>query len=75
MTSRFARRLLLWGLAPLAIADNGVNTPWYLLFALLWAVLWRPRTRAGMAGAAVIGFITMMTTRRTGAMISATRSA
>jgi len=54
-----AAAVLLLPVAPLAIADNGVNTPWYLLFALFWAVLWRPRTRAGMAGAAVIGFITM----------------
>ncbi|HEY6275370.1 MAG TPA: hypothetical protein VIX86_03485 [Streptosporangiaceae bacterium] len=38
------------------ISDNGVNTPWYLLFALFWALLWRPRSGRGMALAAAIGF-------------------
>jgi hypothetical protein len=49
--------VLLLPVAPLEIADSGVNTPWYLLFALFWAALWRPRTRRGMALAALIAFL------------------
>ena len=52
-----AAAVLLLPVAPLEIADSGVNTPWYLLFALFWAALWRPRTRGGMALAALIGFL------------------
>jgi hypothetical protein len=51
-----AAAVLLLPVAPLEIADSGVNTPWYLLFALFWASLWRPRTRRGMALAALIAF-------------------
>ncbi len=54
-----AAAVLLLPVAPLEIVDSGVNTPWYLLFALLWAALWRPRTRTGRATAAFIGFIAM----------------
>ena len=47
-------------LLPTALAaglpDNGVNTIWYLLFAAFWALAWRPRTRTGMALAAVACF-------------------
>ena len=42
--------------APMEIADSGVNTPWYLLLAVFWALLWRPRTPAGMAVAALVAF-------------------
>ncbi len=52
-----AAAVLLLPVAPLEIADNGVNTPWYLLFALFWAALWRPRGRGGMALAALIAFL------------------
>ena len=48
-----AAAVLLLPVAPLEIADSGVNTPWYLLFALFWAALWRPRGRGGMALAAL----------------------
>ena len=59
--SRWLRALLglsavLLPVAQLEIADNGVNTIWYLLVALFWASLWRPRTRAGAAVAAVVAF-------------------
>jgi hypothetical protein len=40
--------VLLLPTALYEINDSGVNTPWYLLFALFWALLWRPRSRAGM---------------------------
>ena len=46
--------VVLLPVAPLEVADNGVNSIWYLLVALFWAALWRPRTRTGMAVAAVI---------------------
>jgi hypothetical protein len=59
--SRWLRALVglsvvLLPVAQLEIADNGVNSIWYLLAALFWAALWRPRTRAGAAVAAVVAF-------------------
>jgi hypothetical protein len=59
--SRWCRALLglsvvLLPVAQLEIADNGVNSIWYLLLALFWAALWRPRTRAGATVAAVVAF-------------------
>ena len=48
--------VVLLPVAQLEIADNGVNSIWYLLAALFWAALWRPRTRAGAAVAAVVAF-------------------
>ncbi len=48
--------LVLLPIAPLEVADNGVNSIWYIMAALFWAVLWRPRSRAGMAVAAVVAF-------------------
>jgi hypothetical protein len=59
VSSRWLRALLglsvvLLPVAPLEIADNGVNCIWYLLAALFWAALWRPRTPAGAAAAAVV---------------------
>jgi hypothetical protein len=59
--SRWLRALVglsvvLLPVAQLEIADNGVNSIWYLLAALFWAALWRPRTRAGAAFAAVVAF-------------------
>ena len=57
--SRWLRALaglsvVLLPVAQLEIADNGVNSIWYLRVALFWAALWRPRTRAGAAAAAVV---------------------
>jgi hypothetical protein len=57
-----ALAVVLLPVAPLEIADSGVNSPWYLLFALFWAVLWRPGTRTGMAGAAAVGFLAAAST-------------
>jgi hypothetical protein len=48
--------LVLLPVAPLEVADSGVNSPWYIMVALFWAVLWRPQTLAGMAVAATIAF-------------------
>jgi hypothetical protein len=61
VSSRWLRALVglsvvLLPVAQLEIADNGVNSIWYLLVGLFWAALWRPRTRAGAAVAAVVAF-------------------
>jgi hypothetical protein len=56
LRAALAAALILLPVAPLEVVGNGVNTPWYILAALFWAVLWRPRTPAGMVLAALIGF-------------------
>jgi hypothetical protein len=61
VSSRWLRALLglsvlLLPVAQLEIADNGVNSIWYLLAALFWAALWRPRSRAGAWVAAIVAF-------------------
>ena len=48
--------LVLLPAAPMEIIDSGVNSVWYLLPALFWALLWRPRTRTGAAVALVLAF-------------------
>jgi hypothetical protein len=48
--------LILAPLSPIEIADSGVNTPWYALAAAFFGLVWRPRTRAGMAAAALVAF-------------------
>jgi len=57
-----ALAVVLLPVALIEIADSGVDAPWYLVFALFWAVLWRPKTPAGMAGAAAIAFFTAAST-------------
>lgn len=54
--------VVLLSIAPMEIADSTVDAPWYLLLAMFWAVLWRPRTRYGMAAAAAVGFLTAAST-------------
>jgi hypothetical protein len=56
MRALLALSVLLLPVALLQITDSGVNTPWYLLMALFWAMLWRPPSRAGLVLAAGIGF-------------------
>lgn len=48
--------VVLLPIAPMEIADSGVNTPWYLLIAVFWALLWRPRTRVGVIAAGLVTF-------------------
>jgi hypothetical protein len=48
--------VVLLPVAQLEVADNGLNTIWYLLVALFWAALWRPVTRAGVVVAGVVAF-------------------
>jgi hypothetical protein len=51
-----ALSVLLLPTAIIEIANSGVNSPWYLLFTVFWALLWRPKSRVGMAAAALICF-------------------
>jgi hypothetical protein len=53
-----AAALVLLPIAPLELVANGVNASWYLIAAFFWAVLWRPRSRGGMAVAAILAFLT-----------------
>ena len=53
-----ALAVVLLPVAPIEIPDSGVDSPWYMMMALFFAVLWRPRTRTAMAIAAIIGFTT-----------------
>jgi hypothetical protein len=51
-----AASVLLLPTALIELANSGVNTPWYLLYGLFWALLWRPRSRWGMLAAALMCF-------------------
>lgn len=57
MRALLALSVLLLPVALLQIANSGVNSPWYLLMALFWAILWRPRSAGGMTMAALVGFV------------------
>jgi hypothetical protein len=48
--------IVLMPIATMEIADSAVGSPWYLMLATFWALLWRPRTRAAMAAAALVAF-------------------
>jgi hypothetical protein len=48
--------LILLPLAPIEIADCTVGSPWYVLTALFFGLLWRPKGWAGMAAAALVAF-------------------
>ena len=48
--------LILLPLAPIEIADSVVGAPWYVLTALFFALLWRPKNWAGMTAAALVAF-------------------
>jgi hypothetical protein len=48
--------IVLMPIATMEIADSAVGTPWYLMLATFWALLWRPRTRSGMVIAALVVF-------------------
>ena len=57
-----AAAVILLSSAPMEIADSTVAVSFYLLLAMFWAVLWRPRTPGGMAVAAVVAFVTAAST-------------
>jgi hypothetical protein len=48
--------LILLPLAPIEIADSTVGSPWYVLTALFFALLWRPKGWVGMTAAALVAF-------------------
>jgi hypothetical protein len=48
--------VVLMPIALMEIVDSGVGAPWFVLPATFWALLWRPRTRAGMVAAALVAF-------------------
>jgi hypothetical protein len=54
-----AGSVLLLPTAVIEIANSGVDAPWYLMYALFWALLWRPRSRPGLAVAGIIAFAAM----------------
>ena len=49
--------LILLPLAPIEIADSVVGFPWYVLTALFFGLLWRPKNWAGMTAAALVAFV------------------
>lgn len=49
--------LILVPLAPIEIADSTVGSPWYVMTALFFGLLWRPKNWAGMTAAALVGFV------------------
>lgn len=49
--------VILLPVAELEIVDSTVDAMWYLLLALFWVALWRPRTRTGAATAAAVAFL------------------
>lgn len=51
-----AAALVLLPAAPMEIIDSGVNSVWYMLPALFWVLLWRPRTRPAMVVVALFAF-------------------
>jgi len=57
MRGLLALSVVLAPVALLEIANTGVNTPWYLLTALFWTMLWRPKSAGAMAVAGLVGFI------------------
>ena len=51
--------VILLPTAVIEIANSGVDAPWYLMYALFWALIWRPRSRPGQAVAMALAFVTM----------------
>jgi len=53
--------ILLVGIAPIEVVANPTNSQWYLMCALFFGVLWRPRSRAGKIASALVAFLTTST--------------
>lgn len=53
--------ILLVGIAPIEVVANPTNSQWYLMCALFFGVLWRPRSRAGMIASALVAFLATST--------------
>src|SRR6266487_989502 len=54
-----AAGVVLLPTALIEVANSGIDVPWYLMFAVFWALLWRPRSGAGITVAALIGMAAM----------------
>jgi hypothetical protein len=54
-----AASVVLLPTALIEVANSAVDSPWFLMYALFWVLLWRPRSRAGLALAALLGLATM----------------
>lgn len=50
------------------VANSGINTPWFGLFGLFWALIWRPRSWVGMTVVAFIG-LAVMSSQIVGALL------
>src|SRR5439155_20664519 len=48
--------LILLPLAPIEPADSIVGSPWYVMAALFFGLLWRPKNWAGTTAAALVAF-------------------
>jgi hypothetical protein len=53
--------ILLVGIAPIEVVANPTNSQWYLMCALFFGVLWRPRSRSGKIASALVAFLTTST--------------
>jgi hypothetical protein len=49
--------LILLPLAPIEPADSIVGSPWYVMTALFFGLLWRPKNWAGMTAVALVAFV------------------
>jgi hypothetical protein len=49
--------MVLLPVANTELLNNLVNVPWWLFFAAFWALLWRPRSVAGLIGAGAVCFL------------------
>jgi hypothetical protein len=49
--------MVLLPVANTELLNNLVNVPWWLFFATFWALLWRPRSVAGLAASAALCFL------------------
>jgi hypothetical protein len=54
-----AASVVLLPVAVVEVASNGVDAQWYCMYALFWAVLWRPSSRAGAGVAVLVAFLAM----------------
>jgi hypothetical protein len=48
--------VVLMPMTLMELVDSAVGAPWFVMLAAFWALLWRPRTRTGMALAALMAF-------------------
>jgi hypothetical protein len=54
-----AASVVLLPVAVVEVANSGVDAQWYLMYALFWALLWRPASRGGAVAAGLAAFLAM----------------